>query len=560
MVLSVFGARLVQLQGFDPNSYATAAELENQVTVDLPAQRGDILDRNGQPLADSLDGLMVIADPKLTAARAPQLAALLARRLNVDYATTLQKLRTPGSRFQYVARQVPATVATTAVDAAEQAGFTGLTTERDPVREYPQGDVAANLVGFTGTDGPLAGLELTFNKELAGTDGSATYEVGDGTQIPLGQSHTTEPVNGTNLKLTIDSDLQWYVQKVLAQAIQSSNAESGTAVVMDTKSGQVLSLADYPTYSSADPGASPRKYRGIPSMTDVYEPGSVEKVLTLSALIDAGKVTDRTKLVVPPEYMSGGSPIHDWWTHPTIHLTLAGAIAQSSNIGTVVASNRFAPGQLRRYLVKFGLGRRTDVGVGGESPGILPPQSEWTEGNEDRMDFGQSLSVNALQEAAAINAVANRGVYVSPSIVMGSATTNTGQSVGSADTTRRRVVSANAARQMDDMMQDVVKPAPIGLAPLAQVPGYLVAGKTGTAQRVNSACHCYDGTLTVSFAGFAPADNPRFTVYVVVQNPRAGGSGGGTAGPVFSKIMSFALRRYGVPPTGAKGANLPTTW
>lgn len=560
MILSIFAARLLQLQGFDPHSYATAAELENRVTVTLPAQRGDIVDRNGQPLADSLDGLMVIADPKLTAEHAPQLAALLARRLNVDYASTLIKLRTPGSRFEYIARQVPATTATAAVDAADSQGLSGLNTERDPVREYPQGDVAANLVGFTGTDGPLAGLELTFNKELAGTDGSATYEVGDGTQIPLGYSSTVNPVNGANLKLTIDSNMQWYVQKVLAQAVQGANAESGMAVVMDSKTGQVLSLADYPTYSAADPAASPTADRGIASMTNVYEPGSVEKVLTLSALIDAGKATDRSKVVVPPYVMSGGAPIHDWFAHGTIHLTLAGVIAQSSNIGTVLASRHFAPGQLRKYLVKFGLGQPTNVGVDGESGGILPPLSQWTRGNEDRMAFGQSLSVNALQEAAAVNTIANRGVYVSPSIIEGRATTNTGQTVGTDVATRHRVVSADAARQMDDMMQRVVANPPVGLAPQAQVPGYLVAGKTGTAQRANPACKCYDGTFTVSFAGFAPADNPRFTVYVVVQNPRNGGGGGSVAGPVFSKVMSFALRRYGVPPSNAKGSTLATTW
>jgi cell division protein FtsI (penicillin-binding protein 3) len=235
-------------------------------------------------------------------------------------------------------------------------------------------------------------------------------------------------------------------------------------------------------------------------------------------------------------------------------------IAQSSNLGTVLAANKFAPGQLRSYLVKFGLGQRTNVGVDGESPGILPPLSQWTQGTEDRIDFGQSVSVTALQEAAAVNAVANRGVYVSPSIIEGRATTNTGQAVGTDVTRRHRVVSVDAARQMSAMMQRVVAPPPVGLAPKAQVPGYLVAGKTGTAQRANPACKCYDGTFTVSFAGFAPADNPRFTVYVVVQNPRNGGGGGSVAGPVFSKVMSFALRRYGVPPTHAKASTLPTTW
>lgn len=562
IILSVFAARLIQLQGFDPHSYAAAAEKENLVDVVLPAERGEITDRNGEPLADSSDGLMVIADPALTSQYAPQLATLLANRLHLDYPTTLSKLRKQGSRFQYVARRIPATIATAAVQAAEKKGYHGLTTERDPIRDYPAHDVAANLVGFMGTDGPLAGLELSFNNILAGKDGKATYEVdksADSTRIPLGKSSTTDPVNGQNLKLTIDRELQWYAQHTLMKAVQGANAESGVAVVTDTKTGEILSLADYPTFDADDPGASPKADRGSAALSDVYEPGSVEKVLTLSSLIDAGKATDRTKLVVPGEYKSGDYYIHDDWPHGTIKLTLAGVIAQSSNIGTVLASNRFANGQLRDYLVKFGLGQRTNIGVDGESPGLLPSKATWNAADEDRIDFGQSVSVNALQMAAAINTIANRGVRVDPSLIIGHATTNTGLEVGTDTVTRHRVVSANAANQMSQMMERVVDPT-VGLAPLARVPGYRVAGKTGTAQRVNPTCGCYDGSLTVSFAGFAPADNPRFTVYVAIQNPRGGGSGGGTAGPVFSKIMGFALRRYGVPPTNTPPSTLPTTW
>ena len=562
MVLSVFGARLVQLQGFDPHSYAAAAEKENLVDVVLPAERGDILDRNGQPLADSVDGLMVIADPSLTAQHAPQLAALLSQRLKIDYASTLAKLRKPDSRFQYIARKVPATIATAAVNAAEKRGYDGLTTERDPVREYPAGDVAANLVGFMGTDGPLAGLERSFNSYLAGKDGKATYEQdkqAGGTRIPLGKSTRVNPVDGKPLKLTIDRDLQWYSQRVLMKAVEDSNAESGTAIVMDSKTGEVLTQADYPTYNAQDPAATPQKYRGIPSLSDPYEPGSVEKVLTLSALLNEGKVTPRTKLLVPGRYKSGDAYIHDWWAHGLVKLTLTGVIAQSSNIGTVLAANKFASGQLRDYLVKFGLGQRTNVGLAGESPGLLPSRADWNAPDEDRIDFGQSLSVNALQEAAAINTIANHGVRIDPSLVIGKATNDAGQTVGTDVATRRRVVSAKAAKEMSMMMERVVDPT-VGLAPQAAVPGYRVAGKTGTAQRVNPKCHCYDGTYTVSFAGFAPADNPRFTIYVVIQNPRKGGSGGGTAGPVFSKIMGFALRRYGVPPTNTPPSKLKTTW
>jgi cell division protein FtsI (penicillin-binding protein 3) len=560
LVLSFFGARLVQLQGVQPEKYATlAASTGGTVTVELPAQRGDILDRNGRPLADSVDGRMVVADPVQTRKKAPQLARFLAKRLHVDYFTTLDALTRKDSRFAYVARRVPASRAIRVVTAATDAGYKGLATRNDPLRSYPEHDVAANLVGFMGTDGPLAGLELTFNKDLAGTDGSETYEVGAGNRIPLGHSTVTPAHNGTDLHTTIDEDLQWYTQRVLRQAVVGSGSESGFAVVLDRRSGEVLSLADYPTFDASDPQASPKKDRNSLAMTSPYEPGSVEKVLTLSGLIDAGKVTDHTRLVVPGSLPSGDTVIHDWFAHGPLRMTLAGVIAQSSNIGTAKSSRLFKQGQLRHYLTEFGLGQRTDIGVNGETPGLLPTSAQWDGMLQDRIAFGQSVSVNGVQMAAAVNTIANGGVRVSPSLIQGRATTNTGDVVGTDETTRHRVVSKNAAHQMTLMMERVVNPD-AGTAPGAQVPGYVVAGKTGTAQRVGAKCGCYNGQFTVSFAGFAPADNPRFTVYVVVQRPTNGGGGGSIAGPAFSKIMSFALRRYGVPPTGAKASEIPTTW
>ncbi|MDH2416706.1 penicillin-binding protein 2 [Nocardioides sp. CER19] len=560
MVLSLFGARLVQLQGFDPYSYAAAARKANMVQVVLPASRGDILDRNGEPLADSVDGLMVVADPLMTSKRAPQLAKFLSNKLDVDYFTTLKRLRgTDGSRFEYVARRIPATIASRAVQEAEALGYKGLTTRRDPLRDYPGGDLAANLVGFVGTDESLGGLERTFDKRLAGKDGTATYEVASGSRIPLGQSTSVAPVDGQSIKTTIDRDVQWYANKVLAQAVTSTNSESGVALAMDTRTGEVLALSDYPTFDANHPAESPKADRGSRALSDVYEPGSVEKVLTLSALIDAGKVTDRTRLTVPNSLHREDRVIHDWFDHPTKRWTLAGVVAQSSNIGTVLAADHFDDGQLRDYLVKFGLGQRTGVGLSGESPGILPSAAQWNHQIQDRIDFGQSVSVNALQMITAVNTVANGGVRVSPSLIEGSATTDSGQTVGSDRTTRTRVVSAEAADQMMNMMERVPDPA-TGTAPGAQVPGYRVAGKTGTAQRADSSCKCYDGSLTVSFAGFAPADNPRFTVYVAIQDPKTNKGGGSLAGPVFSKIMSRLLARYGIPPTGTQPSHLPVEW
>jgi cell division protein FtsI (penicillin-binding protein 3) len=590
MVLSLFGARLVQLQGLDPEQYAEMAAADSTVPVVLPAQRGDILDRNGEPLADSADGLMVVADPAVTAQLAPQLAKFLSTRLAVDYFETLERLRVEDSRFQYIARQVPASLAMEVLDEAkrraaaaqeeaEQArkdkdadareraeavadAYGGLATRRDPVRVYPGRDVAANLVGFLGTpnpDGsakPSAGFEATFNSYLAGTDGEARYQVGAGHKIPLGDNTVTEAVDGRDLRTTLDRDLQWYTQRVLRQTVRQSGGESGIAVVMDTRTGDVLALADDPTYDASKPLEADKADYNSRAMTDVYEPGSVEKVLTMGALIDAGKVTARTKLKVPGRLMRQDRPIGDWFDHGLIKLTLAGVIAKSSNIGTVLAADRFEDGQLRDYLTRFGIGQKTDIGVGGETAGILPDGSLWTSQTEDRIAFGQSLSVNAVQMTAAVNAIANGGVRVDPSLVRGTATTDKGAKVGTDLTTTRRVISEDAARQTARMMERVLDPE-VGVAPGAAVPGYRVAGKTGTAQRAAEGGG-YEGT-TVSFAGFAPADDPRFTIYVVVQDPQTGG-GGSVGGPAFAKLMSYALRRYAVPPTGTPASRLPVEW
>jgi cell division protein FtsI (penicillin-binding protein 3) len=341
--------------------------------------------------------------------------------------------------------------------------------------------------------------------------------------------------------------------------VEDAQADSGFAVVLDSQTGEILTLADHPTFDASDPLVADKEDLGSRAMNDVYEPGSVEKVLTVAGLLDAGKVTPRTRIEVAAELRRDGRVINDWFPHGRIRLTMAGVVALSSNIGTVRAADEYDRGELRRYLTRFGLGDATDIGVRGESAGILPSQAIWNRLIGDRVAFGQSLSVNAVQMAAAVNTIANGGVRVDPSLITGSATTDEGTVVGTDQATTRRVVSERAARQTMLMMERVTDPDE-GTAPAAAVPGYRVAGKTGTAQRVGAECACYDGTFTVSFAGFAPADDPRFTIYVVVQNPRNGGGGGSVAGPAFAKIMSYALRRYAVPPTGTKPSALPLRW
>ncbi len=560
MVCSVFGARLFQLQGIDAKAYAAKAEAEGIVTLTLPATRGAITDRNGTPLAESVDGLMIVADPTMTTKNARPIATILVERLDLDYFEVLERLRKPDTQFQYIARRVPSTEALAVVEEIDARGYRGIDTRRDPVRDYPAKDVAANVLGFMGAGGqPLDGFELLFEDTLAGKDGSATYEQGGGNRIPLGDNSVVEPESGADLRLTIDRDVQWYTQRVLRQAVQASGGESGAAVVMDSNTGELLALADHPTFDANEPLLSPEEDLGARSLFDVYEPGSVEKVLTAASLIDAGKVTPGTRISVPGQLRRQDRVIQDYWDHGRLRLTLTGVIAKSSNIGTVLVADEFAPRQMHQYLSSFGLGRKTGIGFPGEAAGLLPPWETWQQINQDTIAFGQGVSVTALQMASAVNAIANDGVLVSPSLVDGSATTVHGATVGTDNATSQRVISRRAAAQTAEMMEAVTDPEE-GTAPSAAIDGYRVAGKTGTAQRVGEDGLGYDGTFTVSFAGFAPADDPRFLVYVVVQDPKNGGGGGSVGGPVFHKVMTYLLRKYAVPPTGAKAPDNPLEW
>jgi cell division protein FtsI (penicillin-binding protein 3) len=555
-VISIFGARLIQLQGIDASAYAPMAAAEGAQTVDLPAPRGTIVDRFGTPIAQTVEGSMLVADPSMTADQALQIATVLHARLGLDYFDLVDRLRTPDSRFAYLARYLPQGKADSVMAELDAKHLTGVFDYNDPIRSYPDHDVAANMVGFVGTDGTgLSGLEYAYDSQLAGKDGSETFEQGpDGARIPLANSSTVPPQQGTGLQLTIDSDLQWYLQRRLATAVRQTGALSGSAVVMDTQTGQILGLADAPTIDASDPAGGRDANVGSRAIEDIYEPGSVEKVLTFSALIDGGYVTPRTEVTVPPTLSREGHTIHDWWTHGTLHLTTTGVIAQSSNIGTVLSSEQMPSATLYHYLRSFGLGQLTDIGLPGESAGLLPKGTDWQRITHDTIAFGQGLSVNTVQMAAALAAVANGGVRIDPTLIAGTIDAN-GELTPAPAPQQHRVISARAAHAVGRMMEEVT--GPNGTAPAAAIPGYRVAGKTGTAQR--AVAGGYHG-FTISFGGFAPADKPRFLIYIVIQDPKDGSGGGSAGGPVFHDIMAYALQKYGVAPTGSTAPRLPMTW
>lgn len=560
MVLSVFAVRLVQLQGLDEQELAKRAADTGTVKLTLPAKRGEITDRNGTPLAVSVEGMMIVADPSMTAPDAEEIAGLLADRLGLDYFTTLERLRKPDSRFQYIARRVPSTTASEVMSAVQEKGWLGLSTQSDPVRDYPAKDVAANLIGFLKDGGePAAGLEQVFDTSLAGRDGSETFQVGGGNRIPLGENTRVDPRNGDRLELTIDRDAQWYAQKMLRNTVHQVNAQSATLVAMDTRTGELLAFADYPTFDANRGSKAPESDWGSRGLSNVYEPGSVQKVLTAAALIEEGKVNARTRIAVPRKLPVLDRVIGDYFEHGRLKLTLAGVIAKSSNIGTVLAARQISSVILDRYLRRFGLGSRSGIGLPGETRGILPPGDTWSQLTKATISFGQGLSVNAMQMTAAVNTIANGGEYISPSLVKGHATTAGGVELGTDTAQRRRVVSAATAREVSQMMEMVTTEG-AGTAARAGIKGYRVAGKTGTAQQVGKKCKCYDGSLAVSFAGFAPADKPRFTVYAVVQKPARGASGGGTAGPLVRDMLNYLLQKYAVAPTGTRPAALPVEW
>lgn len=558
-VLSLFAARLIQLQGIDENDYAAMASAKGAKTITLEAPRASVYDRQGVVLAQSVDAAKLTADPTYTTTDATRIAMYLRDEIGADYLEMLELLTRSDTRYVELARHLPPKKAERIVQHFRDAKIAGVFSDDDTLRIYPESDVAANMVGWVGTDNSgLGGFEWTLDSDLSGTDGSATYETtASGQQLPLADKTVTEPVEGTGVRLTIDRDLQFLAQRRLAQAVRESGGASGTVVVQDVRTGELLALADYPTFDPNQWRKSPASDRGSRAVQDPYEPGSVQKPLTFAALIDAGLVDPRTRIRVPGTLDSGVEEINDWWTHGDIRLTATGAIAQSSNIATVLAAREMPKTQMHDYLTKFGLGQLTDLGLDGESAGKVPPASDWISITRDNIAFGQGLSVTAVQMGAAISAIANDGVYVTPTLVEGYVDGD-GDVTEADPSPRHRVVSASAARKVARMMEAVV--GEDGLAPMANINGYRVAGKTGTAQAVDPSCGCYNGRKVVSFAGFAPADDPRFMVYVVVKDPHRSAGGGSTGGPVFHDVMAAALAKFGVPPTGVREPAYPVYW
>ncbi|QGN31916.1 penicillin-binding protein 2 [Microlunatus sp. Gsoil 973] len=578
IAISLCAGRLLQLQGFDSAAYGAIATASLTTTTPLLPARGEITGRDGTVLAGTQPAVDITADPTLTSqdcsetyvgdlcglAQATKITQVIASHIKIDQPKTIATLMRHDTHFVYVAKKVPADVYTDIANQLDSDNLPGIYRENDPIRTYPNGPIASNIVGFVnGENEGRAGLEYSLNSSLAGVEGKESYESApNGSKIPLGDSSITPAKNGTNYQLTIDPELQWMMQRRIDSQRARTGADWITAITMDVTTGEVLAMAQTPGYDSSDPGASKPSNLGDRAVSQAYEPGSVEKVLTSAALIDSGAANPETKVVVPPTIASGDGRIKDAEGHGTVHYTMRGIIANSSNIGTLMLTRQMDKTTLRNYLSSFGLGRTTGVELPGESAGSLPT-ADMKDYTRDQIAFGQGLSVTTLQEATAISAIVNGGIYHTPTVIK-SASTADGTAVPIDRPAPRRVISAKTSAEVRDMMEAVVTHTAVSQKYL-MLSHYRSGGKTGTAQRYDPKCGCYRGYVT-SFVGFAPLDNPRLLTYVVVNNPKRGDSGTGTAGPVYRDIMQYALPRYGIVPDqknkawGARQMDRPLTW
>ncbi|MET0767315.1 MAG: penicillin-binding protein 2 [Aeromicrobium sp.] len=562
VIFGLFGARLFQIQGLDASAYAAQSIAAGSLSRTDPAPRGAILDRNGEQLATSIDGLTVTADPSMTSSEAPQIARILREKLGdrIDYFDTIDKLRKPGSRYVVLAKDVPKWTADKALDAVAEASLTGVFSEKENLRSYPGGKLAANLLGYTNGAGQgVAGLEQQYDKTLTGTDGKSTYEVSPtGQRIPMADSTVVEMVPGQDVKTTIDRDLQWYADQRLADAVRDSSSDWGLAITMDVKTCQVVQMSQAPTFDADTRTGMVDSNTVSRAVQHVYEPGSVMKTITMAALADQGLVQADTPIVVPSSLTIDKFRIGDYWEHGTLNLTAAGVIALSSNLGTIVAAQQMSDQTMYDYFSKFGFGQESGVNLPGESKGILANGQDWTKANHATISFGQGVSVTAMQMVRAVGAIANAGKMCEPTVVSGTVDAD-GTETPAEPQASKRIVSKDAAATVTRMMEAVT--ADDGTAPAAQIEGYRVAGKTGTAWRVDPVSGRYiRGQNTVSFMGFAPADNPRFLTYIVLDKPYSNAGGGSTAAPVFHDVMSMALERFGVAPSGSKSPKVEQNW
>lgn len=563
LILALFAWQLVKIQAVQSDELTKQA-LSNRLTkTTVPAARGDIVDSSGTVLARSIERRDIVGDP--VAAKTfrsndktgkPKgidgVSREIAKVLGGDAGqirATMERADARGSRFVYVAKDI----APAQWGQLKALTLPGISSEERQRREYPQGTEMAPLLGWVNNAGiPGGGVEQMLDADLKGTNGVHQIErARNGSEIATGDNLDRSPVAGRAVKLTVDNDLQWYAQNQLAEQVRSTKAKSGEIVVAD-KSGNILAAASYPSFDNNDMSTAKGADLQNRAFTDTFEPGSTQKMVTAGALLEEKLLTPTSHIEVPSVLERAGRPFHDSHPHGTEYLTLAGVIAQSSNIGTILAGERLPKEKLYSYMQKFGLGQSTGIGFPGESTGIVPKVTAWKGDTWYTIMFGQGLASSAVQQVGLFQTIANGGMREPLKLVSQVAGADGTMQPYSDDRSSTRVFSTQTSKQLVGMMQGVVSKE--GSAPKAAVPGYDVAGKTSTAERYDSAKGGYDG-VTAGFIGMAPASNPQLIVSVTLQRPQSGTFGGDLAAPVFSKVMAEALRQRNIPPS--KSDKLP---
>jgi cell division protein FtsI (penicillin-binding protein 3) len=538
-----FGAisvRLVVLQVSQAQELQDRAFDQRVRTMDLPAQRGQILDRNGARLALSTPADDVYADPQLvddpwgTATR-------LSPLLGVGVPDLVQAMTSDGT-FVYLARQL----SRGASDRVQRLALPGIGLLPTSKRTYPAGSLASQVLGFVGTDGVgLTGLELGYQDVLAGTPGERTHELGlSGQAIVSGVDEERAPIAGATVVTTIDRDLQFQAQAALEQAVEEQGARGGTVIVMDPRTAEVLAMASNPWFDPNAFGDAPSATYRNRAVTDAYEPGSTNKVITAAAAIQERAIPLGTRLTVPWTMPVGDYIIHDSQPHAPMQMTLGDIVAESSNIGAVMVADRLGAPALATYLARFGLGRATGVGFPGESNGIILPLDQWNDTILATTAYGQGIAATPLQMVSVYSTIANDGRWVQPKLVRGTIGPD-GSLEPSEPAPTRRVVSAGTARMVTRMLAYAVQD---GTGTNAQIPGYQVAGKTGTARIPTGDGSGYlEGQYIASFIGYLPAGDPEVVVAAILDRPAAV-YGGLAAAPLFKRVALAAIARLGIAP------------
>ncbi|MCB4207708.1 peptidoglycan D,D-transpeptidase FtsI family protein [Arthrobacter sp. UM1] len=571
-VMVLIAGRLFYLQVLDPGGNRDKLLAKSMLSQKVPATRGEIQDANGKVLAHSVPRFDIVVDQTMLIDRQGQRITEFERKVDrpgggeaqeqVSVSQASQEIASIlGLQKQQVLRAVTGTRpfayifqgATSAQkEKVMKVGMPGVYTDDRYVRQYPMGQVAGSLVGYRNQDQSLAGVELMEDTALEGKDGKRIFEIGrDGIRNPYGANNVTPAVNGENVKLTIDSDLQWYAQQQIAEATSRLNGEWGNATVLDAKTGRIVASADSTSVDPNDIARHKGQFGLQPiGIVDGFEPGSTAKVVTFAAALEKGKISPKTPITTPNRYSVDGEEFKDYEDHPTWHRTAAGVLARSLNTGTVQVAQKLSPQERYDWLRKFGVGQKVGTGFPGEQAGLLRTPDKWDKRQAYTVSFGQGFTQTALHTAQIYQTIANDGVKVTPQLI--DSTTGPDGTVHKHEPAPgERVISHNTAQELTHMMENVTVD---GSGQTGQLKNYRVASKTGTAQSVGP-----DGTYdayTISYAGFAPAENPRFVVVITISRTQEITST--ETGPVFGKIMERALTMNNVPPSSSKPSLYPT--